>query len=179
MIAIRIALPEDAALLSELAAQTFVETFGNDNTPENMSRYLAETFSPERQLGELQEARNRFLLVFAGETPIGYAQLRSESTEPCVTGPEPIELVRIYIARAWHGRKLGAALMQRCLEEAARMGGQTIWLGVWEHNTRARRFYAQWGFVAVGSHIFQLGDDPQTDLILQRPIAAPAAMPEP
>jgi len=162
-----------ASLLSELGARTFVETFASENTPENMSRYLAETFTPERQREELLDARNRFLIAFSADAAIGYAQLKLGSVEPCVEGLRPVELVRLYVKQAWHGRKVGAALMQQCLEEALQMGARTIWLGVWGRNERACAFYERWGFVKVGSHVFQLGDDPQTDLIMQRTIASP------
>jgi GNAT superfamily N-acetyltransferase len=77
-------------------------------------------------------------------------------------------LLRLYTRKEWIGCGVGAALMQACIDEAKQRGCDTLWLGVWEHNARARAFYGRWGFQQAGSHIFQLGDDPQTDFLLQR-----------
>ena len=62
--------------------------------------------------------------------------------------------------------------MKACLYEAEKRSCDTIWLGVWEHNPRARAFYRKWGFVEVGTQLFQLGDDLQNDLLMQRPVEA-------
>ena len=85
-----------------------------------------------------------------------------------VGGAKPIELVRLYASREWIGRGVGAALMRACLEEARGAGYETIWLGVWERNARAQTFYEKWGFRAVGEHVFQLGSDPQRDILMER-----------
>ncbi len=74
------------------------------------------------------------------------------------------------MGRDWLGRGVGAALMRACLDEARRNQHQTLWLGVWEHNQRAQAFYRQWDFREVGTHIFQLGSDAQTDLLLERAV---------
>ncbi|MDQ3134757.1 MAG: GNAT family N-acetyltransferase, partial [Acidobacteriota bacterium] len=85
-------------------------------------------------------------------------------------GPLPVELVRLYVGRDWLGRGVGAALMGGCLDEARRGRHKTLWLGVWEHNQRAQAFYRRWDFREVGTHIFQLGSDAQTDLLLERAV---------
>jgi ribosomal protein S18 acetylase RimI-like enzyme len=91
---------------------------------------------------------------------------------PAVTGPAPLELVRFYVDRPWHGSGVARAMMSACDDEARRRGARTLWLGVWEHNPRAIRFYEKCGFVDVGSHKFVLGDDEQTDRLMARPIPA-------
>ncbi len=88
-----------------------------------------------------------------------------------MTGPKPLELVRLYVLPESIGHGIGARLMQECLDTAASRGFETLWLGVWEHNPRAIRFYQKWEFEEVGSHLFQLGSDAQTDLILQKTLA--------
>ncbi len=169
-ITIRHALPADAGLLARLGRQTFVGSFGADNTPENMAAYLEASFSPAIQAAELAEPGSTFLIAEIDGTPAGYARLHDgPPPEPgIVTGPRPVELVRIYSVKAWIGRGVGAALMQACLDEAARLGYQTIWLGVWEHNPRAIAFYQKWGFEKAGTHAFRLGDELQTAWIMQR-----------
>jgi GNAT superfamily N-acetyltransferase len=92
-----------------------------------------------------------------------------------VPARDAVELVRFYVDQAWHGQGIAHTLMQKVRDEAARMK-KTMWLGVWERNLRAIRFYAKAGFVDVGSHMFQLGRDRQTDRIMWQP--APATSPE-
>jgi len=100
----------------------------------------------------------------------GYAKLNKGQPADGIVGTKPIELVRLYVDRKWLGRGVGEALMRRCLEEAGRAGFKTIWLGVWERNLRAQAFYRKWEFQAVGKHVFQLGEDAQTDILMERQI---------
>lgn len=165
---IRHASLADSGLLAELGARTFAETFASDNTPADMAAYLASSFSEGRQAAELAEPESLFLIAEIGEIAAGYAKLGVGRTPDSVTGDQPIELVRLYVAREWLGRGIGAALMQTCINEASHKGYHTIWLGVWERNQRARAFYRQWDFHEVGKHVFQLGNDAQTDILMQR-----------
>jgi diamine N-acetyltransferase len=162
---------DDADLLAELGARTFSETFAADNTPDNMTAYLASSFSLDKLAEELADPHSLFLIAEADGIALGYAMLRSGDVEDGVTGDKPIEVVRLYVSRENLGSGLGAALMQACIHQAKERGHETLWLGVWEHNTRAQTFYRKWNFHEVGTHVFQLGDDPQTDILMQRSIA--------
>ena len=135
-----------------------------------MEAYLRASFSIERTRVELMDSNNTFLLAFADNSPepLGYAKLRIGKQVASVQDPNPIEIERLYVDKTAIGKGIGAALMQRCLNEAAASGHQTVWLGVWEQNTRAIAFYKRWGFEPVGTHLFTLGSDQQTDFILQR-----------
>jgi ribosomal protein S18 acetylase RimI-like enzyme len=167
---IRYATAADAALLAEVGARTFYDSFAADNTPENMAAYLAASFSPEKQASELSEPGTVFLIAEVEGTTAGYAKLRASPPLPGITGERPLELVRIYSLKEWIGHGIGPALMQACLQEAEKRGCDTLWLDVWEQNVRARAFYRKWGFVEVGTNSFQLGDDLQNDLLMQRPV---------
>lgn len=167
-IQIRHATPADAVLLAEVGAQAFSEAFAADNTPENLAAYLASTFSPAKQAAELADPAGRYLIAHTGETVIGYARLRTGEVPTEIGDPNAIELQRIYVLREWLGHNVGAALMRAALEEATANNHTTIWLGVWEHNPRAIAFYQRWGFEQVGTHVFHLGDDLQTDWIMRR-----------
>lgn len=170
-IRIRRAQDEDAALIAELGARTFSETFAADNRAEDMSAYLDKTFGAEKQAAEIADPLTTFFIAEIEGAACGYAQVRAcdEGDVPsCVEGESPAELVRIYAAREWLGRGVGAALMRACLEEARRAGRKTMWLGVWERNFRAQQFYIAHGFRVVGSHVFRLGSDPQNDLLMSR-----------
>jgi ribosomal protein S18 acetylase RimI-like enzyme len=168
---VRRARAEDAALLSELSARTFEETFAADNRPEDMSAYLVSSFGQAQLAAELADPHSLFLIAEIQEVAAGYAKLRSGVAPESVTNKKTIELERLYVSLEWLGRGVGAALMRVCIAEAVQKGYRTIWLGVWENNHRARTFYRKWNFREVGEHIFQLGDDPQTDILMERSLA--------
>jgi GNAT superfamily N-acetyltransferase len=167
---IRLANLEDAHLLAELASRTFWEAFGRYNSVEDMSMCVSEYFSRERQATELADPRSTFFLAEVEKGPAGYAKLREGAAPAVVTGSKPVQLHRLYVDRAWQGTGMAAELMTTVLEEARRRGAQTMWLCVWERNDRALSFYRRWGFEDVGSQVFVLGTDPQTDRVMTRPI---------
>jgi ribosomal protein S18 acetylase RimI-like enzyme len=165
---------EDAASLAELGARTFSETFAATNTAEDMAAYLESAFSPEQQAAELADPRATFQIAETGEinrVAVGYAMIRCGDVPQEVSGNKPIELVRLYVSQETLGSGVGAALMQACIYEAKQRGYETLWLGVWEQNDRALAFYRKWNFQEVGTHVFQLGNDPQTDILMQRSIS--------
>jgi ribosomal protein S18 acetylase RimI-like enzyme len=169
-ITIRCANREDAALLAELGARTFAQTFATDNTPDDMAAYIAASFNLAQQTAELADPKSTFLIAEIGSLAAGYAKLHAGEPAHGVDSPKPVELVRLYVSREWLGRGVGEALMRACLNEARQSGYKTIWLGVWERNARAQAFYRKWDFRSVGEHVFQLGSDPQKDLLMQRTI---------
>lgn len=165
---IRRASADDGAWLADFGAQTFSETFAAENRPEDLAAYLAASFNAARLAAELADPASTFLIAELRGRPAGYARLLAGEPAECVEGGKPVELVRLYVAREWLGAGVGKALMQACIEEARRAGHQTIWLGVWERNERALAFYRKWSFRAVGDHVFQLGSDPQRDIVMER-----------
>lgn len=171
---IRNATAADAALLTDLGRRSFTAAFETMNTPENFAAYLAEAFNEQKQAEEVAQPGSIFLIAETqdpqtGQTePVGYARLLAGSTETCITGKNPIELVRIYALGTRTGKGIGSALIQAVVQEARGRGHDVIWLGVWQENPRAVAFYERWGFQKVGTHVFQLGNDPQTDWIMQR-----------
>jgi ribosomal protein S18 acetylase RimI-like enzyme len=164
---IRRANSSDATLLSELGAKTFFDTFAKDNTPQNIKRYLEQSFSPQIQFNELSLPTNTFLIAEDNGKAVGFVQLIMDSHEESVKGTNPLEIRRIYASQAFIGKGVGRELMKASLAEAAERGCNCVWMGVWEKNPRAIGFYKKWGFVEVGTHVFTLGDDPQTDLIME------------
>jgi diamine N-acetyltransferase len=171
LITTRCATHRDAALLAELGARTFSDAFAADNTPEDMAAYLTGSFSPEKQAGELADPRSLFLIAEIENTAAGYAHLHAGQWPREVAGTHPIELMRLYSTRQWIGRGVGTELMKACLHAARNRGADIVWLGVWENNLRAQAFYRKWGFVDVGRHVFMLGSDAQTDLVMQKVVA--------
>ena len=167
---IRRATEADAALLAELGARTFADSFGGQNTPEDMVAYLAQWFGTEIQRAELADPLNTFLIIENDGVAIGYAHLRAGEPPGCVTGSKAIELSRLYVSSTFQGGGVGARLVEACLNEARQAGYQTMWLGVWKQNVRAQAFYQRWNFSVVGEHVFQLGADRQMDWLMERPL---------
>ncbi len=170
---VRIANIADADVLTALGAQTFIEAFGADNTPEDIAAHLAATFTLERLAREIADSSSRMLIAEVASTPAGYAKLHWVDPPACVSGPKPVELARIYVLGEWHGHGVGRALMERCIEEARGSGAETMWLGVWERNERAIAFYRRMGFAHVGDKDFILGSDKQRDRVMQRDLREP------
>jgi ribosomal protein S18 acetylase RimI-like enzyme len=169
-ITIRRATLADAELLSSLGARTFFETFADSNTEADMQQYLADSFNPAKQTAELKQPFTTFLLAEDGTDAAGYAMLQIGPPPNGVTLDRPIELVRLYVLREWHSKGVGAMLMQACIDEARKQDCGTVWLGVWEQNERARAFYQKWRFEEFGTHVFQLGSDPQNDFLMKLPL---------
>jgi ribosomal protein S18 acetylase RimI-like enzyme len=167
-VSLRTGEPHDAARLAKFGALAFETAFGSVNTPEDMARYLDESFSEPAIRAQLADPASTFLLAEDGGRIVGYVMLHSGHAPPPVTGPSPIELVRIYVDPPAIGSGLGSRLMAASLDEAAAQGAQTIWLGVWERNGRAIAFYERWGFERVGEKTFVLGEDVQTDHVMAK-----------
>jgi len=165
-------LPDDAKLLTDLSYTTFWDAFASHpkNSPEDMKHYMRQAFSEEQIAAELADENTIFLIAEAGGKAAGYAKLVRHAVEDGISAKRPIELSRLYSHQEFLGKGVGQELMDECLAVARREGHDVMWLGVWEFNPRAQRFYEKNGFCAVGQHIFQLGADAQTDLLMQRDI---------
>lgn len=176
-VTIRRAILADATALSALGATTFNETFESENTSEDMAAYLSEAFTPARQRAEIADPASIVLVAeqltgSGGGALVGYAHVVEGPVPDAVNGPAPMELKRLYVARAWHGQGVAQGLMDAAIDAARARGARTLWLGVWERNPRAIAFYGKYGFTRVGEHTFVLGTDAQTDWLLARPLAA-------
>ena len=165
---IRPATVADAEMLTALAARTFYYAFADMNTPDNMQAYMSNAFTVPQLTAELSDPQAKFLIAEVNGVPAGYAKLSAGTPPTCIAGAKPIELVRLYVDQNVQGSGVAGDLMQACLDEARSLGHRTMYLGVWEHNHRAQAFYFRWSFRVVGSHIFQMGSDPQLDWLMER-----------
>lgn len=167
---IRRALTTDAKLLSELSAVTFFDTFYGTCTDEDMQQFLTKYFNEEQVNEELREANDFYFIAFIYEKAVGYIRMKEEESDvPGIKDQKGIELKRLYVLKEYHSKKVGAALMEFVLQFAADNGYELVWLGVWEHNERAKNFYKRFGFRDTGyKHPFPIGNTPQTDNWLVR-----------
>jgi len=164
-ITIRTALPADAALIADLSRTTFHEAFAGSNTKEDMDIFMSEQFSREELISEVEQEEGVFFLAAIDEEPVGYARLRLKNH---LAHEQAIEIARIYALNKAIGKGVGRALMQECIRKAQELDMKYIWLGVWEKNDRAIKFYENWGFERFGEHAFLLGTDLQTDWLMKR-----------
>ncbi len=165
---IRRAAPDDAAALAEFGARCFFDTFATITAPADMSAHLSRTWSAQRQSAEISDASLDTLLACdAHLTLAGFAQV-GPGAPGCVPTTAPLELKRLYVDRFWHGNGVAQQLMAAVLDCARRRGANELWLGVWEGNQRAQAFYRKNGFAEVGTQIFMVGSDAQTDRVMLR-----------
>jgi ribosomal protein S18 acetylase RimI-like enzyme len=171
-IKIRVAQSEDAEMLTDLSYKTFWDAFHAHpkNAPEDLADYMRNAFNPEQTKRELSEENSIFLVAEIENEPVGYAKVMLGSREPEITGEKTIELNRLYSKQEFLGKGVGAKLMEECFRIAGKFGCDVMWLGVWEFNPRAQKFYEKYGFRKVGKHVFQLGSDAQIDLLMQKEI---------
>lgn len=169
-ITIRPATINDAKALTDLSFTTFWDAFAHHpkNAPDDLDHYMRQAFSAEQIGTEIADEKNAFLIAEVDKKSAGYAKLVIDNIEPGISAKRPIELARLYSHQDYIGKGVGQDLMDACFDLARRLGRDTMWLGVWEYNPRAQRFYEKNGFRVVGNHVFQLGEDAQTDLLMQR-----------
>lgn len=169
-IILKIATIEDLNLLQAIGKQTFREAFAAENTAENMATYLEEGFALEKLRTELADSESLFYLATQAEKTIGYLKINVGQAQSELKTADGLEIERIYVLSDFYGAKVGQILFQKALDTALQMGKSYLWLGVWEKNLRAIRFYEKNGFVTFDKHIFMLGNDAQTDLMMKRNI---------
>ena len=156
----------DAALMSRIGKQTFVETFGHLYTPENLAAFLAN-HSEENWLGELTSPAFAVRIAEEEGEAAGFAKVGPPSLPFEVTGPTA-ELRQLYVLKPWHGAGIAHALMDWAIEEARRRGAEQMFLSVFVDNHRARRFYDRYGFEAVGTYDFMVGTHADLDIIMRK-----------
>lgn len=158
---------DQAAQLAEFGARTFFEAFAAENTSEDMRKHLESAWSPEKQRAELQDPDiTTVVLTDPAGRWLGFAQLRANKVSEGVPQQGSVELWRFYVDKPFHGQGVAAGLMAGVKARALARGATSLWLGVWERNERAKAFYAKHGFGKVGSQVFVVGSDPQTDHVM-------------
>ena len=162
----------DVSILRGIARDTFIETFSEANKAEDMERYLTENFSEEQLARELSNPDSFFYVAEVNGHVVGYLKLNTARAQTEPQAADALEIERIYVLGSYHGGGVGQALYHHAMSVAEDRKASYVWLGVWEHNHRALRFSEKHGFIAFGTHIFQLGNDQQTDILMKKSVAA-------
>lgn len=157
----------DLDLLQKIGKDTFTETFEAVNTSENIANYLEESFNTNQMTSELNNPDSQFYLAILDQEVIGYLKINFGKAQTELINENALEIQRIYVLQQFHGKKVGQLFVEKVLEIVNKIPVEYIWLGVWEENHRAIAFYTKNDFVVFDKHIFTLGDDVQTDLLMK------------
>ncbi|WP_100488479.1 GNAT family N-acetyltransferase [Sporolactobacillus pectinivorans] len=156
----------DLHMIQKIGYETYNETFQSFNTPENMETYLEKAFNLEQLKKELSNVYSDFFLVYLNEELAGYLKVNVNEAQTDNIGSEALEIERIYIRNKFQRQGLGKFLIHKGIELAKEQNKKQVWLGVWEKNERAIKFYTKMGFLKNGAHAFYMGDEKQTDFIM-------------
>lgn len=156
----------DVEELQRISTQTFLDAFAASNSVENMAQYIEESLSEARLSEELNEKNSEFYFAQA-DSIIGYIKINFNGAQTEQHDADALEIERIYVLQEYYGQGVGQQLMDLAKSIAIGRGIERIWLGVWEENERALRFYTKNGFTAFGRHIFKLGNDEQWDVMME------------
>lgn len=161
---------DEVLLLQQVARQTFTETFAGSNTESDMAAYLSHQLSAATLLEALRNTHSLFYFAMLKDRVAGYLKLNTGAAQTELREDGALEIERIYVLQEYYGSGIGQLLYEQALQEAEELQADYIWLGVWEHNHRAIRFYEKNGFVPFDHHIFRLGNDEQTDILMRKPL---------
>ncbi|GHN03059.1 N-acetyltransferase [Cytophagales bacterium WSM2-2] len=168
MIKIRKAKIEEIPAVRELAIEVYTDTFAEHNTPENLQAFFKDSYDLEKFKTEFYEPEAQLYIALDDLKIIGFLRLRNNNEVDKYLGANHVELQRLYIHRDYHGSSVSKMFMDEAVKYAKSKKHEWIWLGVWEKNFRAQKFYTKWGFEKFSEHVFQMGDDPQVDWLLKK-----------
>ena len=158
----------DLRSLREIAKRTFYDSFAGMNSAENMQLYADEYLTDEKLETELLNPDSKFFFSKLEDLPVGYFKINRGGAQTVLPNEHAFEIERIYVEQAHKGNGIGKMFISKAIEIASASGANYLWLGVWEHNQPAIRFYEKNGFKRYNRHIFKLGKDEQTDLLMKR-----------
>lgn len=155
--------------LADLGRSTFMQSFGNQNDLADMETYLSASFDPLQMASELKNPDSMFYFAEENQRIVGYMKvnLKGAQTE---SFPNSLEIERIYVQASHQGQNIGQILMNKATDIAISNHLAVIWLGVWDQNKDAIRFYKRNGFEIFDTHEFMLGTDQQTDVLMRKQV---------
>ncbi len=166
-IRVRACTPHDAAALSLIGRATFLETYADVLPVEDMLAYTEDDHSAATYADWLADPAYRIWAAERTDTRnlVGYVVLCPPDL-PVPTGPDDLEVKRIYVLATLKGGGLGAKLMGLAVEAARAAGARRVLLGVHGENTAAHAFYARQGYTRAGVRKFRVGANDYDDLVL-------------
>lgn len=166
-IEIRKATVSDLETIQKISIQTFTETFAAVNTPENIANYIKNSLNTEQLTAELNNLSSQFYIAYSNDEVVGYLKINFGDAQTESINENALEVQRIYVLQNFHGKNIGQLLLDEVKKIAQITNVDSVWLGVWEENHRALRFYTKNEFVVFDKHVFMMGNDEQTDLLMR------------
>ena len=154
---------DDLRTLQKLSIETFVDTFIDSNTADDLASCIDSLYNTEKLARELSAKHSYFYFIEVEGQVAGYLKLNTRYEQTEGQRDDSLEIEHLYILPRFKGLHLGSKLMNFALNLAKEKDKKRVWLGVWEHNEPAKAFYSRWGFKRFSQHTFPVGSDPQTD----------------
>lgn len=167
-VTIRLVRPSETEELLSLSRKTFYDAFEHLNNKEDFEAYTSVAFTHAKLLSEVQNQYSQFYFAIIDDEKVGYMKLNYASAQTELKEENGVEVERIYVLASQQGKKIGNQLLDYAIDKAKTEGKLYIWLGVWEHNQAAQRFYERNGFKPFGNHKFWVGKDEQTDILMRK-----------
>ena len=167
-VTISLVRPSEVEELLSLSRETFYDAFEHLNNKDDFEAYTSVAFTRQRLLTELENPNSQFYFAIIDDEKVGYMKLNYSSAQTELQNDNAVEVERIYVLASQQGKKIGNQLLDFAIDKAKAENKPYIWLGVWEHNQAAQRFYERNGFKAFGSHKFWVGKDEQTDILMRK-----------
>lgn len=158
---------EDLDELVEISRVTFVDAFEKLNNPDDFNNYLAKAFSIERIKSELLDTNIQFYFTYLNNSLVGYFKLNEGEAQTESFKEDTLELERIYVLQHFQGKQIGKAMLYKAIAIANAKKASFLWLGVWEKNKEAIKFYERYGFKKFMTHPYLIGKDKQTDWLMK------------
>ena len=170
---IRKCTPADIETLVRISLETFVDAFEKDNDPEDFKAYTDIAFAQSTLTLQLNDPHSSFYFLYMDEHLVGYFKLNEYDAQTELKSDETMELERIYVLKHFQGRQLGAFMVKEAIRIVSDLEKKELWLGVWQENGEAIRFYEKHGFVKFDTHPYYIGKDKQTDWLMRIAIKKP------
>lgn len=159
--------PKDLSQLTKLARKTFIDAFETQNNPTDFFTYIDTVLTEKNLEKELLHPHSYFYFVKSELDVVGYFKINENAAQTELMGNNSMELERIYVSEAYQGKKIGSWILQQVVDLAKNKQLDFLWLGVWEHNTAAIKFYKKYGFIKFGKHPYYVGSDKQIDWLMR------------
>ena len=159
---------KDLDKLTDLSKTTFVNAFEKDNNPTDFNNYMDKAFSREAIKVQLINPNSVFYFTYFNNSLVGYFKLNERGAQNEQFEKPSIELERIYVLDGFQDKQIGMRMLLKTIEIAKAKQVSFIWLGVWQKNTAAVRFYERFGFTTFSSHPYYIGKDKQTDWLMKK-----------
>jgi ribosomal protein S18 acetylase RimI-like enzyme len=157
----------DLNILQKVGIQTFSESYTFNNNKDSMSAYMKDGFSIKKLQSELLDPNSEFYFAYINNDLAGYLKINIGSSQTEIKSDKGLEIQRIYLLKDFYGKKIGQLLLDKTIAIARQKNLDYIWLSVWEENPKAIKFYEKNGFIEFDKHIFTLGTEEQTDIMMK------------